>query len=223
MCFLFLHLSGEVPGLYSPEELEPLLSPLKDAASQDGFTGPLYNYFSFSQSRVPLDWPLCVSAILFFARLSLFSWGESSSALIIASASLQFYCIMRCESTAVLASLSLLPVNQIKRPLILKLNPSQVLCWTAAVTDRQCFLFACLPFNSALFVHSPALVDTPQESSRTSTLFSSWTAPAPPLPSTARATLHSTASVPSSGWKDGLRAAWRRSVLKEELNRKKNI
>lgn len=50
-CFLCLHLSsGEVPGLYSPEELEPLLSPLKDAASQDGFTGPLYNYFSFSQS-----------------------------------------------------------------------------------------------------------------------------------------------------------------------------
>ncbi|XP_041850617.1 cytoplasmic dynein 2 heavy chain 1 [Melanotaenia boesemani] len=39
--------SGEVPGLYTPEELEPLLLPLKDAASQDGFTGPLYNYFSF--------------------------------------------------------------------------------------------------------------------------------------------------------------------------------
>ncbi|KAM9317805.1 cytoplasmic dynein 2 heavy chain 1 [Pholidichthys leucotaenia] len=38
--------SGEVPGLYTPEELEPLLSPLKDAASQDGFSGPLYNYFS---------------------------------------------------------------------------------------------------------------------------------------------------------------------------------
>ncbi|KAM6946318.1 LOW QUALITY PROTEIN: cytoplasmic dynein 2 heavy chain 1 [Aplochiton taeniatus] len=38
--------SGEVPGLYSPEELEPLLSSLKDPASQDGFTGPLYNYFS---------------------------------------------------------------------------------------------------------------------------------------------------------------------------------
>uniref|UniRef100_A0A3Q3LA71 Dynein cytoplasmic 2 heavy chain 1 n=1 Tax=Labrus bergylta TaxID=56723 RepID=A0A3Q3LA71_9LABR len=38
--------SGEVPGLYTPEELEPLLSPLKDSASQDGFTGPLYNYFS---------------------------------------------------------------------------------------------------------------------------------------------------------------------------------
>ncbi|CAL8361611.1 unnamed protein product [Merluccius merluccius] len=39
--------SGEVPGLYSPEELEPLLSSLRDPASQDGFTGPLYNYFSY--------------------------------------------------------------------------------------------------------------------------------------------------------------------------------
>ncbi|XP_056229968.1 cytoplasmic dynein 2 heavy chain 1 isoform X2 [Seriola aureovittata] len=39
--------SGEVPGLYSPEELEPLLSSLKDSASQDGFSGPLYNYFSY--------------------------------------------------------------------------------------------------------------------------------------------------------------------------------
>uniref|UniRef100_A0A673Y6D4 Dynein cytoplasmic 2 heavy chain 1 n=1 Tax=Salmo trutta TaxID=8032 RepID=A0A673Y6D4_SALTR len=39
--------SGEVPGLYSPEELEPLLSSLKDPASQDGFTGPLFNYFAY--------------------------------------------------------------------------------------------------------------------------------------------------------------------------------
>ncbi|KAG7479772.1 hypothetical protein JOB18_034928 [Solea senegalensis] len=39
--------SGEVPGLYSPEELEPLLSSLKDSASQDGFTEPLYNYFLY--------------------------------------------------------------------------------------------------------------------------------------------------------------------------------
>ncbi|XP_061575223.1 dynein cytoplasmic 2 heavy chain 1 isoform X3 [Cololabis saira] len=43
--------SGEVPGLYTPEELEPLLLPLKDAASQDGFTGPLYNYFSYRIQR----------------------------------------------------------------------------------------------------------------------------------------------------------------------------
>ncbi|XP_072546992.1 cytoplasmic dynein 2 heavy chain 1 isoform X2 [Salminus brasiliensis] len=38
--------SGEVPGLYSTEELEPLLSALKDQAAQDGFTGPIFNYFS---------------------------------------------------------------------------------------------------------------------------------------------------------------------------------
>ncbi|XP_073414467.1 cytoplasmic dynein 2 heavy chain 1 isoform X2 [Dendrobates tinctorius] len=39
--------SGEVPGLYTMEELEPLLSPLKDQASEDGFTGPLLTYFTF--------------------------------------------------------------------------------------------------------------------------------------------------------------------------------
>ncbi|KAL8191062.1 UNVERIFIED_CONTAM: Cytoplasmic dynein 2 heavy chain 1, partial [Gekko kuhli] len=39
--------SGEVPGLYTIEELEPLLSPLKDQASQDGFTGPVFNYFTY--------------------------------------------------------------------------------------------------------------------------------------------------------------------------------
>ncbi|XP_068122972.1 cytoplasmic dynein 2 heavy chain 1 isoform X2 [Hyperolius riggenbachi] len=38
--------SGEVPGLYSLEELEPLLSPLKDQASEDGFTGPVFAYFT---------------------------------------------------------------------------------------------------------------------------------------------------------------------------------
>nr|XP_032832089.1 cytoplasmic dynein 2 heavy chain 1 [Petromyzon marinus]XP_032832097.1 cytoplasmic dynein 2 heavy chain 1 [Petromyzon marinus]XP_032832104.1 cytoplasmic dynein 2 heavy chain 1 [Petromyzon marinus] len=38
--------SGEVPGLFSPEELEPLLAPLRESASQDGFTGPIYNYFT---------------------------------------------------------------------------------------------------------------------------------------------------------------------------------
>ncbi|XP_075054902.1 cytoplasmic dynein 2 heavy chain 1 [Mixophyes fleayi] len=39
--------SGEVPGLYTMEELEPLLSPLKDQASEDGFTGPLFAYFTY--------------------------------------------------------------------------------------------------------------------------------------------------------------------------------
>ncbi|PNI44695.1 DYNC2H1 isoform 3 [Pan troglodytes] len=39
--------SGEVPGLYTLEELEPLLLPLKDQASQDGFFGPVFNYFTY--------------------------------------------------------------------------------------------------------------------------------------------------------------------------------
>ncbi|XP_053312461.1 cytoplasmic dynein 2 heavy chain 1 isoform X2 [Spea bombifrons] len=38
--------SGEVPGLYTVEELEPLLSPLKDQASEEGFTGPVFGYFT---------------------------------------------------------------------------------------------------------------------------------------------------------------------------------
>ncbi|XP_068004360.1 cytoplasmic dynein 2 heavy chain 1 [Melanerpes formicivorus] len=44
--------SGEVPGLYKIEELEPLLSPLKDQASQDGFTGPIFNYFTYPSGNV---------------------------------------------------------------------------------------------------------------------------------------------------------------------------
>lgn len=40
---------GEVPGLYTTEELEPLLSPLKDQASEDGFTGPVFSYFTYSK------------------------------------------------------------------------------------------------------------------------------------------------------------------------------
>uniref|UniRef100_A0A8C5PRQ6 Dynein cytoplasmic 2 heavy chain 1 n=1 Tax=Leptobrachium leishanense TaxID=445787 RepID=A0A8C5PRQ6_9ANUR len=39
--------SGEVPGLYTIEELEPLLAPLKDQASEDGFTGPIFGYFTY--------------------------------------------------------------------------------------------------------------------------------------------------------------------------------
>ena len=37
--------SGEIPGLYSPEELEPLLAPLRDTMSQEGFRGTLFAYF----------------------------------------------------------------------------------------------------------------------------------------------------------------------------------
>lgn len=40
--------AGEVPGLYSPEELEPLLTPLRDMASEAGFRGTLINFFAQS-------------------------------------------------------------------------------------------------------------------------------------------------------------------------------
>ena len=38
--------AGEVPGLYAVEELDSLLSPLRDMASDEGHTGPLYSYFA---------------------------------------------------------------------------------------------------------------------------------------------------------------------------------
>lgn len=38
--------SGEVPGLFTPEELEPLLAPIRDQMSQDGYRGSLLSYFS---------------------------------------------------------------------------------------------------------------------------------------------------------------------------------
>ncbi|CAL1541204.1 unnamed protein product [Lymnaea stagnalis] len=38
--------AGEVPGLYSPEELEPLLTPLRDMASEVGFRGSLISFFA---------------------------------------------------------------------------------------------------------------------------------------------------------------------------------
>ena len=43
--------AGEVPGLYTPEELEPLLGPLRDLASQDGFRGTLVSYFASRVKR----------------------------------------------------------------------------------------------------------------------------------------------------------------------------
>ena len=41
--------AGEVPGLYSPEELEPLLAPLRDLMSEAGFRGTLINFFAQSK------------------------------------------------------------------------------------------------------------------------------------------------------------------------------
>ncbi|TRY75069.1 hypothetical protein TCAL_08574 [Tigriopus californicus] len=38
--------SGEVPGLYSPEELEPLLTPLRAKANDAGFSGNLFTFFA---------------------------------------------------------------------------------------------------------------------------------------------------------------------------------
>jgi len=37
--------AGEVPGLYTSEELEPLLAPLRDLASQEGYRGTLFSYY----------------------------------------------------------------------------------------------------------------------------------------------------------------------------------
>ena len=38
--------SGEVPGLYTPEEMEPILSQLKQSAMNSGFSGDISSYFS---------------------------------------------------------------------------------------------------------------------------------------------------------------------------------
>lgn len=95
-------ISGEVPGLYTPEELEPLLSPLKDAASQDGFTGPLYNYFSYSQSCILIGCALraayyfCLfSSLRYVCPLFVLSGKKSFFALIIVSTSLLLYNVLQ--------------------------------------------------------------------------------------------------------------------------------
>ena len=41
--------AGEIPGLYTPEELEPALAPLRDQASDAGFRGTLAQYFASSK------------------------------------------------------------------------------------------------------------------------------------------------------------------------------
>ena len=42
--------AGEVPGLYAVEELDSLLTPLRDMASDAGHRGPLYSFFSKSKA-----------------------------------------------------------------------------------------------------------------------------------------------------------------------------
>jgi dynein heavy chain 2 len=43
--------SGEIPGLYSPEELEPLLQPLKQLAGNSGFSGDLTKFYAQNVKR----------------------------------------------------------------------------------------------------------------------------------------------------------------------------
>ena len=40
--------AGEVPGLYTADELESILSPLREESSQDGFRGTMVQYFAQS-------------------------------------------------------------------------------------------------------------------------------------------------------------------------------
>lgn len=38
--------SGEIPGIFTPEELDPLLAPIKDMAAEEGHSVSLYSYFT---------------------------------------------------------------------------------------------------------------------------------------------------------------------------------
>lgn len=42
--------AGEVPGLYTPDELEAILSPLREESSQENFRGTMVQYFAQSKS-----------------------------------------------------------------------------------------------------------------------------------------------------------------------------
>jgi dynein heavy chain 2 len=43
--------AGEVPGLYTPDELESILSPLREESSQEGFRGTMVQYFAQSKKN----------------------------------------------------------------------------------------------------------------------------------------------------------------------------
>ncbi|XP_069679211.1 cytoplasmic dynein 2 heavy chain 1 isoform X2 [Periplaneta americana] len=68
--------SGEVPGLYNAEELEPIVSPLKDIAAQEGFVGSPTSYFA---SRVQRN--LHVVLIMDFTNTQFIVTCESNPAL----------------------------------------------------------------------------------------------------------------------------------------------
>ncbi|XP_037092634.1 cytoplasmic dynein 2 heavy chain 1-like [Pollicipes pollicipes] len=69
--------AGEIPGLFAPEEIEPMVSPLRDDASQEGFRGPLFSFFS---SRVKKN--LHVAIIMDFTNPTFVVNCQSNPALI---------------------------------------------------------------------------------------------------------------------------------------------
>jgi dynein heavy chain 2 len=40
--------AGEIPGLYNPEEIEPLVAPIREEALQENFKGTVLQYFAKS-------------------------------------------------------------------------------------------------------------------------------------------------------------------------------
>ena len=47
--------AGEVPGLYTPDEMESILSPLREDSSQEGFRGTMVQYFAQSKLETPIE------------------------------------------------------------------------------------------------------------------------------------------------------------------------
>jgi dynein heavy chain 2 len=44
--------AGEIPGLYNPEELDPLLAPIREEALQENFKGTVLQYFAKSKKFI---------------------------------------------------------------------------------------------------------------------------------------------------------------------------
>ena len=113
--------SGDVPGLYTSEELDPLLVPLRDQASQDGFRGPIYTYFAqrvLCNLHVVLildcssaDFILNCEANPALYKCCSFQWldGWSKSSMLKSKFyyNISFYCVLVINSLNVLKLLSL--------------------------------------------------------------------------------------------------------------------